>query len=725
MKERNTSMRNLEEMLQEHQIGKTLDYLRSKINPGEESALRSRLDQIASSYKYLCHYYMEGVPDANRSNMIADMEESLRTIADGIERRKSLSRAGAYYAGIRMSDLRHYDLASLLREYRDITPKLMLSRAADDYPRDLMDTRFELLDSIFTAVMVSYPLSDEESKTLGDILTDPDADHLLQVQTASALVMGMLAWYDITKLSLLTKTASCDTTPTPVKARAFAGILFTLMACPDRVEANPAARQTVQTLLDCLDSEKCFRETITVLTGTYETDRLTSKMKDEVMPELMKLKPDIMNAMKNLTDKDPESLSYNPVWEEMLDKSGLTRKFEEMQDMLNNGADIMMLSMPALKNIPFFRTMSHWFLPFDIHNPELALPEGMDKKFSRIIDLGMPFICDCDIYSIVMSTMRAPQPQRDFMLSQFDAQLGQMEDDIKTSVPNSSNLTFTHEVVKYIRNMYRFFKLGHSTEDFFDPFSETLDLLNLPVLSEELDDTEFLEMMAEYYMKHDFYKEALPLFRHIGKEREADSALWQKIGFCLQKGRDFAGARDAYMKSELCGDSSQWLIKKLAFVNKKVGDHRMALEYYERALESDNENFKLILNAANAALECDDSATALKHFYHADYLRPDMPDVKRAIAWTEMLNGNLEKSEHLYSELLLEGATASDWLNAGHVAQLAGNKSTALKRYKESAKWGKTDFEMAYTADMETLEKKGADRDGLLLMLDAVMYPID
>lgn len=132
----------------------------------------------------------------------------------------------------------------------------------------------------------------------------------------------------------------------------------------------------------------------------------------------------------------------------------------------------------------------------------------------------------------------------------------------------------------------------------------------------------------------------------------------------------------------------------------------------------DPENFNLIMNTGNMLLETGDMTGALSQFYHANYLQPDNIKALRALAWTEFLNGNLEKSFSLYGRIIAAGGTVSDYLNAGHVALLSGNNREALNFYRLSAADNKTDFELAFMVDIPTLSALGADTTIAKLLLD-------
>ena len=88
--------------------------------------------------------------------------------------------------------------------------------------------------------------------------------------------------------------------------------------------------------------------------------------------------------------------------------------------------------------------------------------------------------------------------------------------------------------------------------------------------------------------------------------------------------------------------SDTWLLKKLAVINRRLGNNDKAAEYYNRLLEADPDNLKLILNVGNILLDSGDLSGALAHYYHANYLQPDEVKIIRAIAYVEFLSGHKE-----------------------------------------------------------------------------------
>lgn len=680
-----------------------------------------RLNGISESYKYLCKYFLDGTPDPTRHRMLEELAEQLREVRDRIVREGRSESPDAYYASLRMSRLRNYNLTDLLKRYRELMSRISLAESTGEIPADMNEERYRMLEEIFTATMVSFQ-SKSDIRAIKEMMEDPDTDTSLRIQIVSALTLGLLAWYDSARLKVLSEICVQPDIDTDVRAHAIAGTIFVLMAHGDRARRNEAIISRLRVLADMENGASMLRTTVKAIAGTCDTKRVGDKMANEVIPEIMKMRPDILRKIKDLKEEaDPESLENNPEWQEMLDKSGLARKLEELYEMQNDGADLMMVTFSRLKEFPFFRDINNWFLPFDVHNPHLArLDNETRSMLERITDIS-PMICDSDKYSLAMGVMHTPESQRKMMMSQFDAQFRQMSQELADKLPESSSQDYEHSVVKAVREFYRYAMLGRNTGAFGNPFLMPLDFTSLPEIGTHLADETFMNVMAEFYFKREFWQDALRLFDKISEEyNTTDSTMWQKIGFCRQKLRDYTGARSAYMKSELLGDESRWLTRHLAYVNRRLGDYASAQEYYDKALKYDPDNVSLILKTAATALEGGDAGSALAHYQHANYLRPDNVDAMRGMAWTEMLTGDMESSENIYSALLLDSPTASDWLNAGHVALLRGRYRTALERYRKAIEPSADDFRMVFDNDMATLTRLGADSDAIRLLRDMI-----
>ena len=163
------------------------------------------------------------------------------------------------------------------------------------------------------------------------------------------------------------------------------------------------------------------------LIKTIDTDRISRKIRDEVVPEMLKLRPEIDKKLNTSIEKlDPAEMDENPEWHDMLEKSGLADKLKEMSEIQEEGGDVMMGTFAHLKSFPFFNEPANWFLPFHADYSEFTGDSSALMQPVAELMAAAPFLCDSDKYSFMFSLAHVPAAQRDAMMSQFKAQGDQL-----------------------------------------------------------------------------------------------------------------------------------------------------------------------------------------------------------------------------------------------------------------------------------------------------------
>lgn len=708
-----------EKLVNNLQIGKAIANVRSMLNAGECRQLLPKLDRDAETFKYLLHYFMEGAEDSDRNRMLNEIGENLLTLADIAEREAKAKDSSEYYFSVlRFADFRKERLSDLIKEYSSVVSEMSLVEIGGSDTSSLRRQKEGVLERLFNSLYTSYADRGAFEELTG-YLTSGYADGDIAAMSLSALTLGLLQYYDRYKMDVLLDVFE-NTEDDRMSARALVGIIFALARYPERIGKDSRITSRMQLWGDSLDSFVRIRQTLRVIIGTRDTERVAHKIKDEVLPELMKLRPQIMEKLseKGISELDVEAMQDNPEWEELLEKNGLGKKMRELGEMHSEGADFMMVTFSSLKQFPFFNSASNWFLPFDLNHSALQMPDDMKSVVEMMRSAG-GLICDSDLYSLALSASRMPEAQRKIISSQLAMQHNQMSEGLKSFALNTSTPGFDIEVQKVVRDLYRFFKLFRKKEDFYDPFGCPIDFMVMPVIGEQMQVEEVLELIGEFYFKRGYYSEALPILQKLVELRKDDATIWEKIGFCCQSNGLLTDALDAYSKAALLRSPGPWLLKKLAFVNRLLGNHEEASEYYRQLLEMDPDNFSVIFNMGTLEIDAGHPEKALQHLYHANYLRPDNLKVLRAIAWAELTNGNFAKSSDYYARVISAGATPADYLNAGHAALLAGSHKEAVNYYRLSSTDRSEEFRNAFMADLPQLMSLGLDRTTALLALEA------
>ncbi len=715
-------------LIDKSEYNKAFSLLRGRISKQTAPALYDLLEKQEDTYKYLLHYFVEGFSDSSRQDMLAETGSTLHFINDSVYRNAILVDSSDIYSStLRFENVRKATLQSRLDEYRSAHSMAMLAMESDGN-LDILKEADEALVSLFSYVWTMFGASSDDYAKVVKSVQHDDLPFDLKAQMISALLLGNLAYFDRKGFNALLDIYDSASDPR-ISARALASIILVMYTHNKRIEKDPKLKARLQVWSDSIMLYPQVREVIMTIIRAHDTQRISSKMQNEVLPELMKLRPEILKRLGKMSQaSDLESLEANPEWEEIINKDGLGDKLKELTDIQMDGGDVMMLAFSNLKSFPFFNTVANWFLPFsDSHNEVARVTSEVKGAFSQILD-SEGVMCDSDKFSFILSLTRMPEAQRQMISQQMEAQLSQLKEVMADKKLKSTIPEFDQEVTRYIRDIYRFFKLFRKKDDFKDPFAKALDLNAIPYLDHILADPEILSLVGEFYFKRGYYEEALPLLKRLESGNPDAGLLWEKIGYCYNAMGQLTEALEWYRKAELIHPDSKWLIKKLAQCNRLLENYQEAAEYYAKALADDPENYHLLLNAGHVLLNIGKTDEAVANFYHADYVNPDKISVWRALAWGEMLNGNPDKSLGFYSKILESpDKTAVDIVNTGHAYFLKKDYKNASASYKKALKEKDYDFkklEEVVKEDLPALTKAGGDAADLNLLLENVRYEI-
>ena len=192
------------------------------------------------------------------------------------------------------------------------------------------------------------------------------------------------------------------------------------------------------------------------------------------------------------------------------------------------------------------------------------------------------------------------------------------------------------------------------------------------------------------------------------------------MGYCLQKGKRYREAIEAYQLADMFQPNHAWTIRHLATCHRALKDYVKSLEYYKKAESLQPGNRTIIYHIGTCLVGMEHYDEALQYFYRLDLEEENNPKNWRAIGWCSLLSGRWGQAAKYYNRIPEKERTADDWLNAGHVAWVSGNILTATDYYRQSAmKYGSnTAFREAFEKDKDTLIILGISQDDIPLMED-------
>lgn len=680
--------------LAEHRILKAVDQLKCMAAAsGAPWQMMRDIDTIAESYGYLCRYALDGIDDPSRGDLLADITNDIRRMASAVMRQAEIpSSPRQYFSVIRYEALQpDSSICDLIDKYKSdyaaFSRDTLTGKNADSSQALARQREIEQLASrIFNLIWVTSPLTSEQYTRISEIFSDGALPDYFKELLVSALTLGALEYYDERRILLLAHIYVDG--DVRISMRALCGLLISMWR-----HRNSLTGRRIRNALDSIaelpqwhsDLKMAFME----LVRTRDTERISRTLNDEVLPTMIKLRPDIMDKIKKSGESPEEMLSIdeNPEWSELFDKSGLSDKLKELSELQSDGGDVMMSTFSHMKAFPFFNNPAEWFLPF---YPEHTAVTGIvGFGGSEIVELisASPMMCDSDKYSIILSLERIPAANRRMMLDQFKIQ------NINIAEINNANLnpdadTRRNICNKYIQDLYRFFNLYRRKTDFYNPFATPVNLASIDLLSHFFDDNDTLIVIAEFYFKRGYHQEALEVFDLLLSRPKPSPQILQKCGYSLQQTGQIEKALDMYLRSELLHPDSVWTLRRIAQCYKMTGDTPKALQYYKRVEDIKPNDISAALNVGHCLMAMGDYTDALKRYFKVEYLSPDSHRALRPIAWCLFLSGDLKRSEEYYNRLLKLSPTASDYLNIAHLQM-------ALKHYREALNYYNTSRQVA------------------------------
>ena len=687
---------------------------------------KEKLKNLETTYKYLLQFMSEGKNDPERGQILDNIRDNLLFLNDLILRNALLINApDSYSAAKRMENLQKASFSSRLEVFRKEFAAFSDSKG-NEKSSPISQEMLQSLNSLFNYVWTIFGAPHEDYEALQIALIDDNLPEYVKSLLISAILLGSLSYFDSEAFSLLLDLYEADMSA-PLKARINVTIFFILLLYSSRISLISDLKSRLTIMREDEEFNRMLGEVMFAVVRTYDTKRVTSKMRDEVLPGLMKINPDIIQKLRDIASDSDDFLSdRNPEWEEMIEESGLQDKIREINDMQMEGSDVMMTTFANLKGFPFFNQVSNWFLPFIPSHPELMdIYDGNEDEAISLLNLAM---CDSDIYSFLFSLKNIPESRRKLMIDNMKKQMEQAQEVLTSAVGDTYESAMKRETAHFLQDMYRFYNLYRKRSDFYNPFSSPIDgerLKNVNLIVTLTVDS--ITKAAEFYFKYKYYSEAASLLELSDSLHPGEIELWEKIGYCYDRLKNYSTAVEWYKKAEILNPDNLWVEKKLAVSMKNAGRFREAVEYYEKVLAKEPDNYHILMSYGEALLEIEEYQEAIHHFFHAQYLKPEKKDPKRAIAWTNLISGNPQKAIEAYEAIIQnENPSSGDYLNAGLCVMALQDYSRAIKIYGGYLDNPQNDgFRGLITSikeDMAVIKKLGISLPSLRLVIDKLRY---
>ena len=732
--------KKLGKFVSEKRLKQSLDILADMINNSSAGELRDEYEKIVLTYRNMLTYTIEGIKDPERNKIYSKLIQSILGLSDRV-RQDILS----HYSGWHTYWVKHQAEKEMQLSGKSIVETvddLMFKSELDEWLKlsneiipdpesDISRKHSQLIKNIFNHLWLADYYGEAETSLIDIILNSGKFRWYEACIFTTAVTLSSLRTWQSDKLKHLIRIYEAG--QEQVMERALSGLILNLHYYNERLLLYPDITDRIVKM----SQESKFREHCMIIVlqtiRSRETEKLSRKLHDEILPQVAKLKPrieeklDLDNILPN--DKIEEK---NPDWAEMFnDSEEIFKSMEELTKLQMEGADVYMSAFANMKHFDFFKDFQNWFVPFhpdhetvdEIYRDEILGP-GTNELAEALYKT--PYICNSDKYSLILNLKYLPSSQKTMMLKVFRMELEglqQLNEDESATDPYRN---FRTNVTQYLQDIYRFFKLSPYKKEFEDLFLGKLDIYNSEFFRMTTNAQEAEAGLADYFFSKNFYEDALSLFLKQVSEKPSDVQLYEKIGYCYQESNDFEEALKFYRRAELI-DRKAWTIKKIGLCLRRLGKNEEALEYYLQAYDLEPENIHTVIMTAHCYLDLKDYEQALKFYFRVEYNEPGNLKILRPIAYCYFALGRFDESDKYYDRLSEGRLNAHDQINRGHLALCKGEKREAVDLYRQSIMSGelsKEQFMTIFAEDKVLLVSLGVNPDDLPILLDYLLFTI-
>ena len=715
-----------------------LDGLKDLVIQSRKGDFISQYESFDETYENLLKYSVEGVNDPEREKIYTHLLVSVIELAD-------LSLQSAY---LDVSDQYIYQLKkkieieskqikeAAINSIEDLAFDKELSEVLKGSLETLTDKKEEyqkhqeVLVKIFNLIWLTDKFKDTDIKLVNSIWEAKNFPWYEQAIIISALTLSSIRCFDVKKIELLIDYSFNE--ENQVRQRALVGLFLNLYIYNRRIPFYPELRDKIESLGANEDIQQQIELVTIQLLKSKETEKITKKLEDEILPEMVKFQPVLKDKLdlENMFSDDFTE-DKNPDWERVFeDAPDLLDKLQEISKLQMEGADVFMSAFSRLKHFEFFNEVTNWFRPFHKDNFEInEILNNEQENFDSDLFLdGLAnsfFMCNSDKYSFCLNIQLMPELQKSMMLEMFYAELEgikelQNEDDI---LNKSTSIKSIYS--QYIQDLYRFYKLHPLKFEFTDIFNLKLDFYNCEFFKLLVKDENILRNIGEFLFEKNYFDQALEVYIMLNKQGDNSLEIFEKVGYCYQKLKNYPEALNNYKKAELFDANRAWNLKKLGLCNRYLKNYEESLSYYLEAEKLEPKNIYVLTYIGNSYLDLGQQEKALEYYYKVEFQEDDNIKVLRPIAWILFVTGKFEKAKEYYDRLMKNEANKYDFMNLGHVEWCLGNQKTAIKNYKLSLNREDNNlkaFMASFNEDKKYLLEFGIDEFEITLMMDYLRY---
>ncbi len=703
----------IQQHILDNELLTSIELMKKLANETGNVSISEELENQLNIYTQMLLFTFSDANDPQRSKIYTTLKKKLLHINDTlIEKIKNTDN----------NSVLAYEKKTFLR--KALQSQISIAHIFQSYRTADQKLRKQLFEHLFMFIWFTDNFKEADADILNKILLSGRTEFYEKSLIVSAITLSLLRYFDLKKFELLFN--AYDTNAKYVWNRAMVGLVFAFCVYDKRIKVYEELKEKLNTIVEDKGFENYIQMIVFQLIRTRETEKISEKFRNEIIPEMTKMQPYIEEKLdldKILSDNFMED--ENPDWEKLFeDSSDLLNKIEEISKMQMEGSDVFLSAFSQLKHFDFFNSSANWFLPFHKENTEI---KQIFKSTDAELDVEtfveglqkVVYICNSDKYSFCFNIGMMPEMQQKMVVNMFKAEAETMREIAEEDQMFNKDIENKHIFTRYIQDIYRFYTLSKFKNDLKDIFDSEFYIENTYLFKILNKNPKIIRRIAEFFMQKTYYSSAIETYFKLSDDEKAKKRGYEKIAFAYQKLKIFDKALKYYKLAELFNSNSVWLNKKIGFCSRKVGDYENALLYYEKAEVQQPDNLHIIANKGHCYLAAERYEEALQTYFKVEYFEPNNVYVKRPLAWCSFVLGKFDSAKKYIKSLIAENSSPHDFINLGHVYFCKNKKALSVKTYKKALeKITFSDFKKTLLNDKPHLLKHGVAEEDIYLLLD-------
>lgn len=674
-------------------LNKVQDIILSKKNVGSAIA---RLEQfhlnypdipycdtvsaVAHDYQLMKSFMSNGFHDDKRDELYASLLNRLQRVV-GILKMNVLNKHNASFqsAFVNAVCLVPEDIKVQLEAFVQEAAMISLNENGEREPRvqALHVSHRTFMAKLFDAILTSPQWSREQAAQLETLLLSPTVDVVDVQLLVSAIMLSCMNVFDEAKLAVLLHLY-IKTEYTVVRQRALIGWVFALPYHIGEVLSD-AFQVELNTVLDDETVRRELLELQIQICYCLNAEKDNERIQNDIIPNIMKHN-DLSFKGFGVVENE-ESRLQDILHPEMAEEAmaNVEANINKMFDMQKQGVDIYFGGFSQMKRFAFFYTLSNWFLPYYMEHPQLASfrSEPGGCRFLEILQKAGPF-CESDKYSFAfaMSSIinKIPENVREMLGSR--EVFGGTSAQVNTTEPAYIRRS-------YLQDLYRFFRLYSSRNDFVDAYDTNRKggafFFLHPIFRTKMR-AESTRLKAFLYQKA-MYSFLEDMFQTYTESQTTDELLIRAD--YLLRSKKYEEAFNTYEEARMHTPDSVPVLRGLLRTTIATERYARGIKVYEMLTtftvprKDDTLRYGLALIYEGCKEE------GLNEFYRYDYEHEGNVQAKRALGWALLAAGEPEKARVQYDQIQPKDMGKNDYFIKGCILWFCNDVANAVEVYRQ------------------------------------------